>query len=53
MVYIPHNTIHQHCNADPSKPARFVSAINRIYNLIGYSRVEQLENAPEYGATST
>ncbi len=50
MVYIPHNTIHQHFNADPSGPARLISATNRIYKLIGYSRVEHLETAPEYDA---
>ncbi|MGH7772750.1 MAG: cupin domain-containing protein [Candidatus Binatia bacterium] len=48
MVYIPHNTIHQHFNADPSNPVRLISGANRIYKLIGYSRIEQLENAPEY-----
>jgi len=48
MVYIPHNTIHQHFNADSSTPARLISATNRVYKLIGYSRVEQLDNAPEY-----
>lgn len=52
MVYIPHNTIHQHFSADPSRPARLIAATNRIYKLIGYSRVEQLENAPEYKAPS-
>jgi quercetin dioxygenase-like cupin family protein len=48
MVYIPHNAIHQHFNADAAKPARFIAATNRIYKQIGYSRVDQLENAPEY-----
>jgi quercetin dioxygenase-like cupin family protein len=48
MVYVPHNTIHQHFNAEPGKPARLISGSNRIYKQIGYSRVEQLENAPEY-----
>ena len=48
MVYIPHNTIHQHFNADASNPARFIGATNRLYKLLGYSRVEQLEDAPEY-----
>ena len=52
MVYIPHNTIHQHFNAEPARPARLIAASNRIYQLIGYSRVEQLENAPEYTGTN-
>jgi quercetin dioxygenase-like cupin family protein len=50
MVYIPHNAIHQHFNADPAKPARFIAATNRLYKMIGYSRIEQLENAPDYVA---
>jgi len=48
MVYIPHNTIHQHFNAAPAHAARLIGASNRIYKQIGYSRVEQLENAPEF-----
>jgi mannose-6-phosphate isomerase-like protein (cupin superfamily) len=48
MVYIPQNCLHQHYNADAGKPARLISATNRLYKLLGYSRVEQLENAPEY-----
>jgi quercetin dioxygenase-like cupin family protein len=52
MVYIPHNTIHQHFNTDPSSLACLISASNRMYKLIGYSRTEQLENAPDYDATS-
>src|ERR1041385_1505643 len=31
VIYIPPNTIHQHFNADPQRPARLISAINRIY----------------------
>jgi quercetin dioxygenase-like cupin family protein len=50
MVYIPHNTVHQHFNADPSRAAKLIAASNRLHKLIGYSRVEQLENAPEYEA---
>jgi quercetin dioxygenase-like cupin family protein len=48
LVYIPQNTIHQHFNADSTKPARFVAGSNRLYKMIGYSRIEQLENSPEY-----
>ncbi|HWP60584.1 MAG TPA: cupin domain-containing protein [Candidatus Acidoferrales bacterium] len=48
LVYIPQNTIHQHFNADPAKPARFIAGSNRLYKMIGYARIEQLENAPEY-----
>ncbi|GGG01018.1 cupin domain-containing protein [Paenibacillus abyssi] len=48
VIYIPPNTIHQHFNADPDKPARLISAINRIYKYCGLNDLEQLENAPEY-----
>ena len=48
VIYIPPNTIHQHFNADPGKPARLVSAINRIYKYCGLNDLEQLEDAPEY-----
>jgi quercetin dioxygenase-like cupin family protein len=50
VIYIPPNTIHQHFNADPDRPVRLISAINRIYNKFGLNDLEQLENAPEYRA---
>jgi len=31
VVYIPPNTIHQHFNADPERPARIISSQNRIF----------------------
>jgi len=48
VIYIPPNTIHQHFNADPERPARLVSVINRIYKQCGLNDLEQLEDAPEY-----
>jgi quercetin dioxygenase-like cupin family protein len=48
VIYIPPNTIHQHFNANPDKPARLISAINRIYKYCGLNDLEQIENAPEY-----
>jgi quercetin dioxygenase-like cupin family protein len=48
VIYIPPNTIHQHVNADPDKPVRLISAINRIYKYCGLNDLEQIENAPEY-----
>lgn len=48
VIYIPPNTIHQHFNANPDKPARLISAINRIYKYCGLNDLEQMENAPEY-----
>ncbi len=50
IVYIPPNTIHQHFNLDPDRPARFISAINRVYRFVGFGDIEQLENAPEYAS---
>jgi gentisate 1,2-dioxygenase len=48
MIYIPPNTIHQHFNSSPERPARLISAINRIYKNCGLNDLEQLEDAPEY-----
>ncbi len=48
MIYIPPNTIHQHFNSDPERPARLVSATNRIYKWSGLNDLEQIENAPTY-----
>lgn len=48
VIYIPPSTIHQHFNADPDRPVRLISAINRIYRHSGLNDLEQLEDAPEY-----
>jgi quercetin dioxygenase-like cupin family protein len=48
VVYIPPQTIHQHFNADPDKPARLISSTNRIFKQIGLNTLEQIEDAPEY-----
>ena len=53
VIYIPPNTIHQHFNASPDKPARLISAINRIYKASGLNDLEQLEDAPEFDASIT
>ena len=50
VVYIPPATIHQHFNAGAEKPARIISATNRVYKWSGLNNLEQLENAPEYDA---
>jgi quercetin dioxygenase-like cupin family protein len=50
VIYIPPNTIHQHFNADPARPVRLVSAINRVYRKSGLNDLEQIEDAPEYDA---
>jgi quercetin dioxygenase-like cupin family protein len=48
IIYVPPNTIHQHFNADPERPVRLISAINRVYRHSGLNDLEQLEDAPEY-----
>lgn len=48
VIYVPPNTIHQHFNADPERPARLISAINRIYKNSGLNELEQIETSPEY-----
>jgi quercetin dioxygenase-like cupin family protein len=48
LIYIPPNTVHQHFNADPSRPARLISTTNRIFKQIGLNTLEQFEDAPEY-----
>ena len=51
VIYVPPNTIHQHFNADPSRPVRLISAINRIFKHSGLNDLEQLEDAPEFDPT--
>lgn len=53
VIYVPPNTIHQHFNADPVRPARLISAINRIYRQCGLNDLEQLEDAPEFDPAVT
>ena len=53
VIYVPPNTIHQHFNADPDRPARLISAINRIFKMSGLNDLEQIENAPEYDPNVT
>ncbi len=48
MIYIPPNTVHQHFNADPSRPVRLISSINRIFKNFGLNDLEQIEDAPEF-----
>ena len=50
VIYIPPCTIHQHFNADPNRPVRLISAINRVYMNSGLNDLEQIEDAPEYDA---
>ena len=45
FVYIPPYTTHQHFNADPEKPARFISVTSRIVKAMGFDWADQLEEA--------
>jgi len=55
VIYVPPCTISQHFNADPARPVRLVSAINRVYRKCGLNDLVQLDDAPEYrpGVTVT
>jgi quercetin dioxygenase-like cupin family protein len=48
VIYIPPNTIHQHFNGNLDRPARLISATNRIFKASGLNDLEQIEDAPEY-----
>ncbi len=48
LLYVPHNTIHQHFNADAKAPLTLLSAQNRLFKLLGYDAVVYLEDAPEH-----
>ncbi|HEY3246851.1 MAG TPA: hypothetical protein VGK88_00990 [bacterium] len=50
VVYIPPATMHQHFNDRNDRPARIISATNRVYKWSGLNNLEQLENAPEFDA---
>lgn len=50
VVYIPPATIHQHFNDRSDRPARIISATNRVYKWSGLNNLEQLDNAPEFDA---
>ncbi|MDO8637660.1 MAG: cupin domain-containing protein [Dehalococcoidia bacterium] len=45
VVFMPVNTVHQHFNADPKRPARFISFQSRLYYYLGHGGIEHLEDA--------
>lgn len=47
-VIIPVKTVHQHFNASKEKPARFISATNRLYKQVVCNDLEQIEDAPDF-----
>lgn len=48
FIYVPPYTVHHHCNADPDKPVRLLSATNRIVKAMGMHWIDQLDSCPEY-----
>ena len=50
FVYIPPYTTHQHFNADPAQPARFITATSRMLKPLGLDWIEQVEAAPDFQA---
>lgn len=46
VVAIPHNTVHQHFNPDPYKPALVYHVQSRLFDFIGHGGIEHLEDAP-------
>ncbi|CAG0946050.1 hypothetical protein ANRL1_02725 [Anaerolineae bacterium] len=48
FVYIPPYSAHQHFNADPDKPARFITATNRMVKEMGFDWMEQVEAVPGF-----
>ena len=48
LLYVPHNTVHQHFNSDPKQPLILLSATNRLYAHLGYDNLVQLEDAPQF-----
>jgi quercetin dioxygenase-like cupin family protein len=52
VIWVPHNTIVQRFNTG-SETARLIAGSNRVFNMLGYSRIHYFENAPEYDALQT
>ena len=50
VIWVPQNTVVQHFNSNPDKPAKFIVGSNRLFNYLGYQRVVDFEYAPEWAA---
>ncbi|MEE8472715.1 MAG: cupin domain-containing protein [Dehalococcoidia bacterium] len=50
IVFVPINTVHQHFNADPQRPARFLVIQPRLYHYMGFGGIEHFEDAPDWDA---
>src|SRR6266511_1461075 len=51
-LYVPQNTVHQHVN-ESDAPVLLLSAQNRLFKLLGYDSVVQLEDAPAQREAAT
>jgi quercetin dioxygenase-like cupin family protein len=49
VVWVPQNTIVQRFNTGTGT-VNLIGASNRVFNMLGYSRIHYFENAPEYDA---
>ncbi|MBI2918974.1 MAG: cupin domain-containing protein [Chloroflexi bacterium] len=47
VVFIPVNTVHQHVNNDPQRPARLLCATNRVYSFLGFPEIAELPDASD------
>lgn len=45
VVAIPIHSVHQSFNADPDRPARFISVKSNVYDLMGFAGIEHMEDA--------
>ncbi|HZC30490.1 MAG TPA: cupin domain-containing protein, partial [Gaiellaceae bacterium] len=43
-LYVPQNTVHQHWN-DGDEPLLYLAVVNRLFKLLGYDSVVELEDA--------
>jgi quercetin dioxygenase-like cupin family protein len=52
VMWVPPNTVFQHFNSSPDRPAKFIVAWNTAYEWMGYQEVEQ-EDCPEWASKAT
>jgi quercetin dioxygenase-like cupin family protein len=48
VIWVPQNTVVQRFNTSSSGSANLIGSSNRVFQMLGYSRVVHFENAPEY-----
>ncbi len=52
-IYVPQNTVHQFVNGSDSEQLKLLSVSNRLFRYLGYDKVAQLDNAPDFDALAT